>query len=176
MGRKLLSIDGATQKTGWCIIDEDTFHIDKYGVIEKLSKDEPIMRNRVIYMIDEVKKILEENHIDDIVQEEVPPAINNASTVLALGILSGGILGLAHSHNLYVNYITVPYWHSKLDIKKSKGDLKEQSIKWVNDKYKLGLKYFSPSSSKNEDNQADAIAIGCVWLGNYNEKQKFGRR
>ena len=128
MGKRVLSIDGATQRTGWCILDKDTKEIVKYGCIVKTSDDEPNMLFRIIYMIDAIKEILEINHIDEIVQEDVPPAINNSATVLALGTLKGGILGLAHSKNLFVNYITVPYWHSQLEIKKSNGDIKKQSI------------------------------------------------
>lgn len=173
---KLLSIDGATVTSGYAIFDKDNKTLLKYDKVNVDDK-ELSMRDRVIKMIDEFGKIIDTYNPDEIIMEEVPPAINNSSTVLALGILSGGILGLAHSKGIEIKYIPVPTWHSILGIKKSKGEIKEQSINWVNEYYGLDLKYYSKSSKKNQDNESDAIAIGSVWIGNYDKSSTgFGRR
>jgi hypothetical protein len=63
-----------------------------------------------------------------------------------------------------------------LDIKTSKGDVKKQSIEWVNKKYGTDFKYYSKSSKKNQDNITDPIAMACVILGNYDRMLKFGRK
>lgn len=167
----LLSIDGSTKATGVALFDKKDKTLIDYKEFKSSDKD---MRQRVIFMIDSIKDyILKYKKIDEIVMEQVIPAINNSSTVLALGILQGGVLEVAHSFNLNVNYITVPYWHGELDIKKSNGDLKEQSINWVNKKFKTDFKFYSPKSTKNDDNICDAIALGCVYMGNYNKA--FGK-
>lgn len=172
---KLLSIDGATVTSGYAIFDKDNKTLLNYGKIN-IENKELSMRDRVIEMIDKFSEIIDTYNPDEIIMEEVPPAINNSSTVLALGILSGGILGLAHSKNIKIEYIPVPTWHSNLGIKKSNGEIKEQSINWVNNYYGLDLKYYSKSSKKNQDNESDAICIGSVWIGNYTKSGGFGRR
>ena len=176
MKKYLLSIDGSTVGTGVSIFNIDTKELVDYQVFKKNSEEERDMRKRVIYMIDCISNYIKKYNPQKIVMEQVIPAINNASTVLALGILQGGILGLSHGFNIPIEFMDVPYWHSELNILKSNGDLKEQSIKWVNDKYNLNLIYKSPSSKYNQDNEADSICIGSVYLGNYikTKKRKIG--
>lgn len=172
MKNLLLSIDGSTKATGVGLFDLDTKELVDYTVFKKDSKQEPDMRKRVMYMVDCVSQYIKGHKVKKIVMEQVIPAINNSSTVLALGILQGGILGVAHSFNIPIDFITVPYWHGELGITKSNGDLKEQSIKWVNDRYGTNFKFYSPKSSKNEDDVCDAIALGSVYLGSYEPKKK----
>lgn len=177
MDNILMSLDGSTKATGVGLFNMNTKKLIDYTAFKKNPKDEKDMRQRVIYMIDEVTEYIKNHKIDKIVMEQVPPAINNSSTVLALGILQGGILGVAHSFNIPIDFITVPYWHSELGIKKSNGDLKEQSINWVNNKYGTDFKFYSPKSSKNEDDVCDAICIGAVYLGDYEtSKRKLKRK
>jgi len=173
----LLSIDGSTTASGWSIIDKDTFELIDYGVYEKDRKDEPILRNRVIYMIDGIKEVIEKFNPCEIVMEDVPPSVQNSMTVLALGILSGGVLGLAHSKNIPIKYISVATWHSALNFYdgtakgKETDNMKQQSIKFANEKYGLNLIYKSASSKFNMDNQSDSICIGCFYLENYIKKE-----
>lgn len=177
MKNYLLSIDGSTVGTGISIFDINTKELIDYTVFKKSKEEESDLRKRVIYMIDNVRDYIKVYSPKQIVMEQVIPAINNSMTVLALGILQGGILGVAHGFNIPIDFIEVPYWHSELGILKSKGDLKEQSINWVNEKYGLNLIYKSPSSKYNQDNEADSICIGTVYLGNYikAKKRKIGR-
>lgn len=174
MKEYLLSLDGSTVATGASIFDINTKELIDYTVFKKDSCEEKDMRKRVIYMIDCINNYIKLHKPKQIVMEQVVPAINNSSTVLALGILQGGVLGLAHSFDIPINFVEVPYWHSELGILKSKGDLKEQSISWVNNKYNLNLIYKSPSSKHNQDNEADSICIGSVYLGNYNKVKNRG--
>lgn len=180
----LLSIDGSTTGTGWAIINKDTLKLIDYGVFKKTKAEEIIMRNRVIYMIDGLNEIIEKYNPNEIVMEEVIPMINNAYTVLALGILSGGVLGIAHARNIPINYITVASWHTALNFYdgttdgKKTDNMKQMSIEFANNKYNLNLIYKSKSSKFNSDNEADAVCIGCYYLGNYEKqnKAKFGRK
>ena len=93
-----------------------------------------------------------------------------------LSKLNGAVLYLLHKYNIPTKLIYPSTWHSKLDIKTSKGDVKKQSIEWVNKHYGTDFKYYSKSSKKNQDNITDPIAMACVVLGNYDRMLKFGRK
>lgn len=174
MKKYLLSLDGSTVATGASIFDMNTKELINYTAFKKSREEELDMRKRVIYMIDRISDYIKLYKPKQIVMEQVIPAVNNASTVLALGILQGGVLGLSHGLDIPIDFIDVPYWHKELGIMKSKGEIKEQSINWVNQKYKLNLIYKSPKSKYNQDNEADSICIGSVYLGNYNKIKNRG--
>jgi Holliday junction resolvasome RuvABC endonuclease subunit len=182
MTNYLLSIDGSTTGTGWAIIDKNTLNLIDYGVFKKSKEEESIMRNRVIYMIDGLNKVIEKYSPNEIVMEEVIPMINNGYTVLALGILSGGVLGIAHARNIPIKYIPVATWHTALNFYdgttkgKQTDNMKQMSIEFANKKYGLNLIYKSKSSKFNSDNESDAICIGCYHLDNYDKKKQFGRK
>lgn len=171
--RKLLSIDGSTTATGWAIYNKDTKELITYGVVKDDGKDR---RERVRNMIDGVKDVINEHNPENIVMEDVPPALNNSDTVLLLGILQGGILGLAKQLNTKIEWISVSTWHSGLKFYdgtkegKSKENMKRNSIAYANNKYGLNLIYKSPSSKFNQDNESDAICIGDFYL-NRDEKE-----
>ena len=162
----LLSIDASTKKTGYSIIDIDSLELMGYGVITELEKDKEgreHRRERIIAMAMSLSEIIDKYNPSVIVQEDVPPALQNSDTVLALGVLQGAIMYMASLHNISVNFISVSTWHSALGILKSKGDLKKQSIEWANNKYGIDLIYKSPSSKFNQDDIADAICIGSYY-------------
>ena len=172
----LLGIDGSTVNTGWCIRDKDTLEFIDGAEIIIDSKQESCMRARVGYMIKEIEKIIDKYKPNEIIMEDVIPAINNGATVLALGILSGGVMGLANSRNIVISYVLPNIWQSALGFKKSNGDLKKQSIDFVNNKFNKNYNYVSPSSKKNQDNLTDSVCITCWKLNDYKYKKFFGRR
>lgn len=174
MGNYLISCDCATHIFGWAIINKVDFSLVDYGQIE-CYEDDVIVRTN--YMVDELQKIIKKykNDLTSAVVEDVPKQFQkNIVTTVTLAKLNGAVLYLLHKYNIDVELIYPSTWHSKLDIRTAKGDVKKQSIDWVNDKYRLDLKYYSKSSKKNEDNIADPIAMACVALGNY--EGKFGRK
>lgn len=174
MGKYIISCDCATHIFGWAIINKKDFTLVDYGEIK--CDDEDTLY-RVNYMVDELQKIIKKysENLDSAVVEDVPKQFKkNITTTVTLSKLNGAVLYLLHKYNLSVQLIYPSTWHSKLDILTSKGDVKKQSIEWVNNKYKLDLKYYSKSSKKNQDNISDPIAMACVVLGNYDGK--FGRK
>lgn len=172
---KLLSIDGSTTATGWAIFNSDTKELINYGVYKSDLKDR---RERIRFMIDGIKTVIKLHNPNQIVMEDVPPSIQNSDTVLALGILQGGVLGLALQLNIPIKWTPVPTWHSDLDFYdgtkegKSSENMKRKSVEFANNKYGLSLIYKSKTSKFNEDNQSDAICIGCHYLGNYTKKEE----
>lgn len=165
-----LFLDMSTKSSGWCILNMDTFELVDYGRIEKYKEEESDMRNRVMYMMDSIRLVIDKYEPCKVVMEDVVPTINNSCTVKALAILSGAITGMCHTLGLEYDFVSVATWHSKLGILKSKGDLKEQSINWVNKKFNKEFVFKSPSSKFNEDDICDAISLGSFYLGNYEEQ------
>ena len=173
MGKYLISCDCATHIFGWAIINKKDFTLVDYGEIH-CDKDDVMERTN--YMVDELQKIVKKYRADlsSAVVEDVPRYIKNVNTTMALGKLNGAVLYLLHKYNLPTELIYPSTWHSKLGILTSKGDVKKQSIEWVNKKYNTDFKYYSKSSKKNQDNITDPIAMACVVLGNYDKALKFG--
>lgn len=166
----LLCLDLSTKSSGWSILNMTTNELVAYGRVEKYRDEESDMRKRVMYMMDNIRLVIDEYKPCKVVMEDVVPTINNSMTVKALSILSGALTGMCHTLGLEYDFVSVATWHSELGILKSKGDLKEQSINIANEKYGIELLFKSPSSKLNSDDIADAINIGSYYLGNY-EKQ-----
>lgn len=167
-----LFLDMSTKSSGWCIIDVETHKLIEYGRIEKYQDEESDMRKRVMYMMDNIRGIIDKYKPFAIVMEDVVPTINNSCTVKALAILQGAILGMCHTLKIRYDLVSVSTWHSALGILKKKGDLKEQSIKLTNKLYNINLVYKSKSSKFNEDDISDSILIGCYYLGTYKTLMK----
>ena len=167
-----LFLDMSTKSSGWCILNMDTCELVDYGRIEKYKEEESDMRNRVLYMMDNIRLVIDKYEPCKVVMEDVVPTINNSCTVKALSILQGVVIGMCHTLGLDYDFVSVATWHSALGILKSKGDLKEQSINWVNEKYNKSFLFKSASSKFNEDDLCDAIALGSFYLGNYTKIEK----
>lgn len=175
MGKFLISCDCATHIFGWAVINKEDFSLVDYGEIHCDDEDVMIRTN---YMVDELQKIIKKYkaHIENAVVEDVPRSKIKVDTTVVLSKLNGAVLYLLHKYDIPTKLIYPSTWHSKLDIKTSKGDVKKQSIEWVNKKYSTDFKYYSKSSKKNQDNITDPIAMACVVLGNYDKMVKFGRK
>lgn len=176
MSKYILSCDCATRIFGWAVIDKDDFTLVDYGEIK--CDDEDVLY-RTNYMVDELQKVIKKYHKDikNAVVEDVPRQFQkNIDTTVVLAKLNGAVLYLLHKYNIPTELIYPSTWHSKLSILTSKGDVKKQSIEWVNKKYNTDFKYYSKSSKKNQDNITDPICMACVILGNYDKMIKFGRK
>lgn len=176
MSKYILSCDCATRIFGWAIIDKKNFALVDYGEIKCDNED---TLYRIECMVDELQKVIKKYHddIDSAVVEDVPMQFQkNIVTTVTLAKLNGAVLYLLHKYGITTELIYPSTWHSKLGILTSKGDVKKQSIEWVNKKYNTDFKYYSKSSKKNQDNITDPIAMACVVLGNYDRMLKFGRK
>ena len=169
--RLLLCLDLSTKSSGWSILNMTTNELVAYGRVEKYRDEESDMRKRVMYMMDNIRLVIDEYKPYKVVMEDVVPTINNSCTVKALAILQGVIFGMCHTLELEYDFVSVATWHSELGILKSKGDLKEQSINTANKIYGTNFLFKSPSSKFNEDDISDSALIGAYYLGNY-EKQE----
>ena len=173
-----LFLDMSTKSSGWAILNMVTCELVTYGRIEKYKEEESDMRKRVMYMMDNIRLVIDKYEPCKVVMEDVVPTINNSCTVKSLAILSGAVTGMCHTLGLEYDFVSVATWHSELGILKSKGDLKEQSINIANQKYGIDLLFKSKASKLNSDDIADSINIGSYYLGNYDKinKKQFGRK
>lgn len=161
----LLSIDPSTTASGYAIFKDK--ELIEYGVFKKTSDEEygkHYRHGRILYMVENLKQLIQKYNVDKIVAEAPPPAINNSDTVLALGNLQGSLLWMAHECEVPIEFIEVATWHSALQILITKGDVKQQSIKIANEKYNLDLLYKAPKSKRNQSDEADAICIAYYYL------------
>lgn len=167
MNKIILGLDCSTKCTGFSIFSSDGKLID-YGCIRTDEKDDAI--ERIKTMIVEVNKIIEKYNPYLIIEEDVPPALQNSMTVKTLSTLKGGMLTLACTNNISIRYILPNVWQSALKILKSKGSTKKQSIDFVNENYNTEFKYVSEGSKKNEDDITDSICLVHYYLNKIKEK------
>lgn len=166
-----LFLDLSTKSSGWCIKNLITNELLEYGRIEKYREEEKDMRKRVLYMMDNIRVIIDKYEPNKVVMEDVVPTINNSCTVKALAILQGVVVGMCHTLDMEFDFVQVSQWHSALGILKSKGDLKEQSINIANKKHGTEFIFKSKSSKFNEDDIADSVNIGTYYIGDYEKVQ-----
>lgn len=152
---KILSLDLSTKSSGWAIF-EDTKLID-YGCITSSSTD---LIKRINVMVDELKKIIDNNDINKIIAEEVRPqggfGAGNIQTHRALMWLQAGIAFMLHDNykKLTLEFIYPSSWRAACGIKNGRGikreSQKQQDIDFVKEKFNISV----------NDDIADAIGIG----------------
>ena len=152
---KILSLDLSTKSSGWAIF-EDTKLID-YGCITSSSTE---LIKRIKVMVEELKKIIDNNDINKIIAEEVRPqggfGAGNIQTHRALMWLQAGIAFMLHDNykNLTLEFIYPSSWRAACGIKNGRGikreSQKQQDIDFVKEKFNIFV----------NDDIADAIGIG----------------
>ena len=146
---RLVSIDGSTQKTALTLFFNGEY---KKHTLLDFSKDKNII-SRFESMSKGIWNILNEFKPNIIYIEETYSA-KNAQTTKILTRLQGVVYAWCLCNHCEFNTITPASWRKQLSFKQGKGtkreQLKEQSIKYVLDKYNM----------KVTDDEADSICIG----------------
>lgn len=155
----ILGLDCSTKSTGWCRFDGNRL-ID-YGCIKANDSD---CIERIRYMIDEISKLIKKNKPDVIIQEDVPPSIQNSMTVKQLSTLKGGVLALSCIHEVPISYVLPNVWQSALKILRTKGSTKQQSVNYVNEFYGTNFVYAGEKSTKSQDDITDSICLVHYFL------------
>lgn len=169
MNKYILGLDCSTKCTGWSIFSKDG-KLVKYGCIRPNEKDDAI--DRIKTTIAEVNKIIMEYNPYLIIEEDVPPALQNSMTVKTLSTLKGGMLTLACINNVSIRYILPNVWQSALKILKSNGSTKKQSVDFVNQNYNTSFVYVSEGSKKNEDDITDSICLVHYYINKIKDGTK----
>lgn len=166
MNKYILGLDCSTKCTGYSLFDSEG-NLIKYGCIKPDKNDEAI--DRIKTTIIEIEKIIKEYNPYLIIEEDVPPALQNSMTVKTLSTLKGAMLTLACTNGISIRYILPNVWQSALKILKSQGSTKKQSVDFVNNNYNTEFKYISEGSSKNEDDITDSICLVHYYINKNKE-------
>lgn len=165
----ILGLDMATQKTGYGLIDGDA-NLCEYGLIRTTS-DNP--RDRIKEIYDAVEDIIKNNHIVQVVLEDVPvTSHNNLKVGKDLCILQGAILALCFKYNIsYLVYLPSA-WRSLIGTYDGTREgtkrsvQKQKAVDKINQIYNLGFVY-NESETKirhTDDDMAEAICIALAYL------------
>lgn len=166
MNKYILGLDCSTKCTGYCIFTPDGKLI-KYGCIRPNKDDDAI--DRIKTTIVETERIIKEYKPYLIIEEDVPPALQNSMTVKTLSTLKGAMLTLACINNVSIRYVLPNVWQSALKILKSQGSTKKQSVDFVNENYGTEFKFVSESSKKNDDDITDSICLVHYYINKIKE-------
>lgn len=146
----IMGIDSSTTSTGWGIIDtnyDGELRLCGYGAIKPPKKLESI--DKIIYIVNELKRIIDEYKPEFVVIEELNVTRNMKTVRILTGLITSIEIMLRKKQALYTK-LTPSQWRSKIGIVcKYRTELKQESINYVFDKYEEEV----------SDDEADAICI-----------------
>lgn len=126
---KLMGIDMATRKTGFCCFEKDTM-ID-YGLIQKNDSDR---YKRIEKMVDEIMFHINKNNINYVVVEDVflkGDATRNVTTLIALSNIQGALLYHLSKNKIKYELVSPSTWKSNFGILKKRLQGKDDAISLV---------------------------------------------
>ena len=148
---RILAIDQASRVSGWAIFNED--NLEQYGKIDVSKYYELGERLHVIRQ--EVKRLIDDEHIDAVVLEDIymdGQRINNVQTFKALAEVFGVLYELCIDMEKPVEAVLAGTWKSTLGIKgKTRPEQKANAQRWVVSTYGV----------KPTQDECDAICIGA---------------
>ena len=147
---KLLALDQASRITGYAIFDGDK--LIHYGKITANSDD---VGDRLVYIRNEVNKLIDEYSINEIVLEDIQlqnNVVNNVQTFKTLAEVFGVLYELAAERKIKNSAVLASSWKSTLGIKgRDRAAQKRAAQEWVINTY----------SVKPTQDECDAICIGA---------------
>ena len=157
MNIKLVGIDGATKKTGVCLLVNG--ELEKYTLVDTSKITDK--RERFVQMSSSIKALLNEWKPDIVIMEDSWNAANVEVTKL-LSKLMGTVDGWCIDNNVEYHEVLPTVWRKYAHIdqsKKKREELKQASVQYVYDKY--GVEVI--------DDIADSIAMADAWVNVFNE-------
>jgi crossover junction endodeoxyribonuclease RuvC len=157
----LLSLDASIASTGYAIFNEEKLVI--YGKIVTEKKKFETEDLRINYICDEIKELLLNYKIDEVVCENQFVSVNK-STILILRKLIGAIVRTVNEFNIEMTYYSPAQWRSLLKINSGKSiDKKEKAYKFLINNNIIDFEFISKGVKKNDD-IVDAICIGIAYI------------
>ena len=148
---RLLALDQASNVTGWAIFDDE--NLEQYGKID-VSKYYDL-GERLHILREEVEHIIDDEHIDIVVLEDIymdGQRVNNVQTFKVLAEVFGVLYELCVGMQIPVDAVLAGTWKSTLGIKgKTRTEQKRAAQAWVVDTY----------GKKPTQDECDAICIGA---------------
>ena len=159
---KLLALDQASRITGYAIFDDD--QLITYGKIVTEDADVGI---RLMKIRNAVKKIIEENNIDEVIMEDIQlqnNVQNNVQTFKTLAEVFGVIYELLTEMNIPNSAVLSSSWKSTLGIKgRTRPEQKKNAQEYV----------INTFGKKPTQDECDAICIGCHKIKNISVSSDF---
>ena len=157
---KIMTFDLSTKSSG---IAGGTNQSLEFHVCISISHRD--VQKRIIYMRDEITKLIKQHCPDKIIMQQVRPQVNSRTNKV-LTWLQGIITIAAYECNpkIQVQFMGASEWRATLKIHQGRGVKREQvklrDIQYVKNKYNIDV----------NDDEADAICLfDSYWLKNDNE-------
>ena len=118
---------------------------------------------------------IREHHPDEVYMEDVPRK-PGANTLMKLGAVQGMILSLCAGFRLKPTFLLPTVWRRELGMfdgtrkGMTRDVLKEKAVRMANEIFGLDLVWVKPNSTKNMDDEAEAVLIGWAVVQSQNHK------
>ena len=167
---KIVSLDASTKSTGYAIFGDSKLGAD--GVIKEKHDD---WRENVMAETMELAAIIREYQPDAVYMEDLPRK-PGANTLMKLCAVQGMILSLCAGFRLKPTFLLPTVWRRELGMfdgtrkGMTRDVLKEKAVRMANEIFGLDLVWVKPKSTKNEDDEAEAVLIGWAVVQSQNHK------
>lgn len=161
---KIIALDASTSCTGYAVFEDD--QLVAYGKIKPNGND---WRNRIMDETLEIAALIREYHPRVIIAEDVPKK-PGANTLQKLGAVHGMILSLCAGFRIKPMFVLPTNWRHELGMfdgtraGMKRDVMKERAVHMANEQFGLDLQWISPTSSKNDDDVAEAVLIGWSYV------------
>jgi Holliday junction resolvasome RuvABC endonuclease subunit len=136
---RVLVLDQATRVSGWAYF-ENSEYVES-GLID-MNKSTLSTHERSFEMAKALWKMIKKYNPERLIIEDTQQQ-NNVKTVITLARLQGMIIGYAEAHDIKVHILLPSAWRKVLGYsqgpKVKRAELKQQSIDYIKNKYKLDL-------------------------------------
>lgn len=160
----IIALDASTSCTGYAVFEDD--QLVAYGKIKPNGDD---WRDRIMDETLELAALIREYHPRVIIAEDLPLK-PGANTLQKLGAVHGMILSLCAGFRIKPMFILPTNWRHELGMfdgtraGMKRDVMKEKAVHMANEQFGLNLQWISPTSSKNDDDVAEAILIGWSYV------------
>lgn len=161
MGKsKIMALDASTSCTGYAVFDGDK--LVAHGKIKPHGDD---WRDRIMDETMALAALIREHRPQVIIAEDVPKK-PGANTLQKLGAVHGMILSLCAGFKIKPMFLLPSNWRHGLGLfdgtraGMKRDVMKEKAVHMANELFGLDLQWISPISSKNDDDEAEAVLIG----------------
>lgn len=152
---KLLALDQASRITGYAIFEDG--NLKAYG---KITADQEDVGVRLVYIRNEVLKLIEKYHIDEVIMEDIQlqnNVGNNVQTFKVLAEVFGVLYELFTELKIPNSAVLASTWKSALSIKgRVRADQKKNAQIFIQNTYHI----------KPTQDECDAICIGYYKIKN----------
>lgn len=157
---RIVSLDASTSCTGYAVFDGD--NLIAHGKIKPHGDD---WRDRIMEETMALADLFRQYNPTFVVAEDVPLK-DGKKTIIKLGAVHGMILSLCAGFKIKPLFLLPSNWRHDIGLFDGTRDgmkrdvMKEKAVNMANEIFGLDLQWVSPTSSKNDDDEAESILIG----------------